>query len=107
MPITTPLSVATPAEALCKAALWNAISLCQSNLSGRTYTTAADVRVYEGIWALLVRNFVQDAAAHPSQHDSIPQTQAQQEASPLLADLEERMLEELGKAVSADAAALS
>lgn len=95
--MTTPLSVSSPAEALCKAALWNALSLCQSNLAGRTYTTAADVRMFEGIWALLVRNFVQDAAMHPTQHDSIPQTQEQPTPPALLADLEARLKEELAR----------
>ena len=77
----------TEAEALCKAALWNTIMMCQGHLGSRSHTTGADVRLFEGLWSLILTNFTK--VGHPNSGDYIPQTQEQPDVSPHILALEQ------------------
>ena len=87
---TTTAAAAIPGEALCKAALWNTITMCQGHLAGRSHATAADIKLYEGLWRLIEINFL-GAVAHPTTGDYIPQTQAQPAIPGVLTALEQLM----------------
>lgn len=89
---TTKTTVPSPGEAICKAALWNTFTVCQFQLAGRTHATGVDIRLFEGMWQLLLRNFATASAeTHPTIADYIPQTQVQQPLPDLLIKLEQAL----------------